>query len=224
MQPTTTNLTAIDNILTRVGADPAHDPFMLSAVYADAAARATVKAAAATEGSPYFARWSGVMGELGWHLTATSAAHVSLSARGAHPALIDLLAAADPTAAAALALVKRRAGQASEGLDFWWSWVGVQEGELTLGFAAADGPRFTASFFSVPAAQLLHPRTRILRRATPVDTSTWAALLAPLDAAPVDIGLRQFTASLDVDHFAASEAQVRAALGDKFTAHYQTVA
>jgi hypothetical protein len=224
---TSTTILAIDNILTRAGTDAALDPFALSAVYANAAARATVKAAASADSSDYYTRWSGVLGDLGWQIVATSNADLSLSARSAHPSLADLLAAADPTAAAVLPAVAQRAGEASDGLDFWWGWVTDTPGQLSLAFATVDdagGPSFAVSVFTVPTAGLLHPPVRILGRPKPVDTSTWAALSTPLYKPPGAVGLRHYKATLDAATFAAGEAQVRAALAGKFAKHCRAVA
>jgi hypothetical protein len=227
MQTETPKITAIDNILTCGRDDAAFEPYALSLVYADAAARAAVKGGTSEDPwSDYVARWSGVLGELGWQLRSAGHLVTSLAARAPQPTLAAALATTDVTAARLLAAVTERAGQASAALDFWWGYVRDRPDALSLAFAAFAGgatPTFNAAFFTVPTEQLRRPSLRIVRKSKPLDTSTWSSLLAPLERAPQEVGLRQFTAVLDPDRFAGRVEAVRAALGRKFGEHYQTL-
>ena len=227
----TDSFIAVDHALCDVGggAGSLRDAFVLSMVYANAAGRASAKAAAPAEKpNAFYGSWASALGSLGWVVTEASTLRASAAASAEGFTTLETALGSHAAAArAALAVVATRSapGVSDEALDFWWQHVDDLEGTLLFAFCTLAGDAVAnVGLMHVDASALRRPGEGVFGKPRHLDTSTRQALFLRLLPASVNLVSRPLRATLDASVFNAKAAEVRAKLGGKFGDHWRALA
>lgn len=222
---------SVDQVLTRVEGMPAAsdlDPYLLTMVFANAAARAGRKAVAdpAAAAQAFAQQWGQRLGQVGWVVTAAGTSRLMMSGTGQTATVADrILQAAGPDsgAAAVMADLQSRADGEGAVVRLWWS--AVCEGPMLQGAigqvsAGADGLRLALVSFTLDGSRLLMPREGFLHRtAPPPDLSTPQVLFQELQAGSIDLTTSALTAVLQGDVYASQKPDLDRMVGAKMAAH-----
>lgn len=122
---------SVDQVLTRVEGMPAAsdlDPYLLTMVFANAAARAGRKAVAdpAAAAQAFAQQWGQRLGQVGWVVTAAGTSRLMMSGTGQTATVADrILQAAGPDSGAAAVMADLQARADGDGavVRLWWSAV-----------------------------------------------------------------------------------------------------
>lgn len=226
----------VDQVLTTVAGDPSQQAvqdYLLSMVFANAAARAARDSAADGDRTQAFAsQWSDQLGNLGWVIT--QAGSMEMSSTGSQPTTVAKQIASQagsPAILDGLAALKALAGSEAapdEALaDMFWN--AAADGEVFVGSigqisAGADGAAFELATCTLRLDQLkVQKPCLFVRRTVPLAPTSAAALFVPVVAASVDLTVSHISASLPASLFDSKRSDLIAKLGGRIADHYRAL-
>ena len=222
---------SVDQVLTGVAGAPAAadlDPYLLTMVFANAAARAGRKAIpdAAGAAEAFARQWMQRLGQVGWIITAAGTTRLMSSGTGQTATVADRLRqAAGPDGGAGAVLDAVAAGAADPGpaLRLWWGAVtdpALMQGAIGQVGVGPDGLQLALVSFTLDGSKLRRPAQGFLHReGQPVDLSTPAALFDEVQAGSIDLTTTSLTAVLKADVFAAQQPDLDRMVGAKMAEH-----
>lgn len=226
----------VDQVLTAVAGEPSQQllrDYLLSMVFANAAARAARNNAAAdAEAQDFASEWSNQLGNLGWVITQAGSARISFAGSQTTTVADQVaLQAGGPGIENGLtalkSLVSSRTDEVQALTDMFWN--AAADGDVLVGSigqvsAGPDGPAFELATFTLPLDRLAVSKPGLLGRKTaPLAPTSPAAFFVEVDADSVDLSVSHISASLRADLFAAKRDDLIAKLGDRVEAHYRAL-
>ena len=222
---------AVDQVLTQVGGiSTAGDlyPYVLSMVFANAAARASRKAVSDPKAAAqaFSQQWNQRLGQVGWVITSAGTATLLTSGTGMTATVggrISQAAGASSAIAGLFASLKAATDPANPATMLWWS--AVTEGALMQGALGdvslgSDGLQLSLTTFVLDGSRLLLPGQGILhRKANPPDLTTPHVLFQQVQAGTIDLTTSSLTAVLRADVFGASKPELEQLLAAKMKSH-----
>ena len=222
---------SVDQVLTGVDGAPAAadlDPYLLTMVFANAAARAGRKAIpdAAGAADAFARQWLQRLGQVGWIITAAGTTRLTSSGTGQTATVADRLrqaAGSDGGVPAVLDAVAAGAADPGPVLQLWWRAVtdpALMQGAIGRLGQGPDGLQLALVGFTLDGSKLRRPAQGLLHRTgVPVDLSSPAALFEEVQAGSIDLTTTSLTAVLKGDVFAAQRPDLDRMVGAKMAEH-----
>ena len=233
----TVPVVVVDQIFSCIeGADaqPRLQDFVLSMVFANAAARAQSKQGDGFAPDAFRGAWSSALGNLGWVITGAGTSTIHTQSRGATTTLADRIIASAPSAGVekALSALNALCGDGSDKGDdaglakLWWQsgsdfapfYASVGSVDLTGTSVVAELAQFSVKLddLEVKERGFLHPKSK------PLDPNSAAAIFDDVLESSIELSAFHIQLELHPEKFAASKQDLIAKLADKVFDHFIT--
>lgn len=225
----------IDQIFSSISEPSAQSKlqdFVLSMVFANAAARAQSKDGTLFATDPYRNAWSNTLGSLGWLVTGAGTSVIKTDSYDATTTVADRIAANAPSDAIVSALsalnayCKEDAEEPSKLTKLWWEsgnqfdtfFASVGAVNLTDDVVVVELAQFSVDLkkLAVKGHGLLHPRPKSL------DPTSACAIFDEVLERSIDMTTFHIQAEMHAEKFETRKSELEAKLGDKIFDHFLT--
>jgi len=231
-----TNVLVVDQVFTTLPKALAIDSieaFLLSMVYANAAARPARSQAASGGATAFRTKWSGALGRSGWIIQDAGSSQLTSSSTGETVSIAERIVAMAGSPAIETALNQlKTVATADDEADtaaarmFWDS--AALPGYLQAAIGHLDDSRGSPTLevvgFVIELDDLKKPAEGLLHfHKAPFKPENAADLFTQIEASSLSIQISQQTMVLQTEVFDKAKAKLKELLGDKVSVHYRAV-